>query len=308
MKKFVLITTLLALAACSYSDNHAGSSKQTKVQAENNQQARNSFELFVGSYSGVLKTSSGDEKIQINLNLLAIANGAKNPDGSAQIQVVPAAAYIKIDPAGQPLTNFSISYVPETGEITLVNEDQKSAIDEVNTIFGKVIHGRFTGEVKSAAGSLGTLNLQLSTNQTSKPVDNAQEEYNNRLRAQYNSIAGHYVGSVTPVSGGYAKNTYTVQMNLSVFEVADSAGGTSPALTGMFHRDYDPTGMLDVSLLGVYRPDLTPATLTITGKSALASNGYVSTFYGVYKNGVFDGTFSSTAKGLEGHLHLEKQQ
>jgi len=81
---------------------------------------------------------------------------------------------------------------------------------------------------------------------------------------------------------------------------------TSPRLAWSFHPDYAKLGGLDASLSATYRPDLRPATLTIVGKPFVSNNGYVSTFQGTIVDGEYEGTFTSTRKGLEGSIYMKK--
>lgn len=308
MKKIFLITTLFALAACSFDQDKAGSSNQTKKIAEQNAQTSATFGKIAGLYSGALRTANGDQNIQINLSTLAVSDGTTNPDGTARIRITPAASYIKVSPVGAPLVNFSITYIPETGDLTLVNDDQKSKkdIDEVNTIFAKIVGDRLTGVVKSAAKDIGTFELRLTANGSATPPNGAQEEYNDRLRKQYSDLAGSYVGCVTTTEGGSLTKPYTAKMTLSLYEDSTSTGESLPRLAGNFHRDTDKTDGTDTALSATYRPDLSPATLTILGKPYITNNGYVSTFAGTYTNGEFAGTFTSNKKGLEGNIFLKK--
>ncbi|HEX7674961.1 MAG TPA: hypothetical protein VF412_12355 [Bdellovibrio sp.] len=306
MKKLILTVALLGLASCAYDQDKSGSSAQTKRLQEQNAQVQQNFSKIAGVYSGILKTVTGDEKIQINLSILAQDAGTQNSDGTEVIRYVQSATYIKINPLGAPLVNFSVSYIPETGDITLVNQTKSTDIDEVHTVFARIVNGHMTGTVRSTAGIRGTLNLDLSANQTANPPNGAQEEYNERRRQQFAALAGSYVGCVLPTDDGSVKAGYTVSMSLSLYEDGTDESNTVPRLAGSFHRDYDTTGGLDAALSATYRPDLTPATLNIVGKPFIATTGYVSTFQGTYADGSYTGTFTSTKKGLEGSIFLQK--
>jgi hypothetical protein len=299
---------LITLSSCSYEQDKLGSSNQSKKMAEQNAQIAANFNRIAGSYSGSLKTVSGDEQIQINLTTLAVSEGAKNPDGSARIHTILSASYLKIKPLGQPLINFAISFIPETGELTLINDDEKTKndLDEVNTIFAHVTENRMTGTVKSAMNELGVLELIKTSSNSSSSSNGAKEEYNDRLRQQYAEIAGSYMGCVLTTEGGSLKKSYTARMLLSLYEDTTDPQNQIPALAGNFHRDSDKTDGTDTALSAIYRSDLTPATLIILGRPYISNNGYISTFKGTYIDGDFSGTFTSNKKGLEGLILMSK--
>ncbi|MDG0817999.1 hypothetical protein [Bdellovibrio svalbardensis] len=305
MKKLILAITILGLASCAYDKDKSGSSPQTKKVNEQNAQIQDDFRPVAGYYSGTLHRANGDEKVDLNLDILGYKDGT-NPDGTDRIRFKQSAAYMKVNPVGKPLVNFSVTYVPETGDLTLLNLDAASNIDDVHTIKAKILNGRITGLVKSSTRDIGTLDLRLSANENANPGNGAQEEYNERLRRQYAELVGSYIGCVTPAEGGSVTAAYTVQMNLSLYEDGSDANTTHPRLAGNFHRDYDKLGGLDAALSATYRPDLAPATLNIVGKPNIANNGYVSTFTGTYVEGQFSGNFTSTKKGLEGYIFLKK--
>ncbi len=304
----LVLGAMLFGAGCSYSPENTGSSAQTKKMAEQNAQTAAVFNKIAGTYSGVLKTPNGDENIQINLSTLAVSEGVKNSDGSDKIRITLSVAYLKISPVGRPLVNFAISFTPESGELTLINQDDKSKkdLDEVNTIFAQINNDILTGTVRSATHDLGTLNLHKTSNGGASIPNGAEEEYNERLRQQYTSIAGSYVGCVVPTEGGSLQKPYTARMLLSLHEDNTDPKNPVPTLAGNFHRDTDKTDGTDTSLSATFRPELNPPTLTITGKPYISNNGYVSTFYGTYIDNEFSGTFTSTKKGLEGRIFMNK--
>ncbi|QDK36937.1 hypothetical protein [Bdellovibrio sp. NC01] len=306
MKRFILAVVMLGLGACAYDKDKSGSTSQARQVEEDNKQVEGNFQPIVGYYLGSLKRASGVDTIAINLFTLAYKDGT-NPDGTDRIRYKLSASYSKKNPAGKPLVDFSISYIPETGDLKLVNTKASDNIDEVNTIKARVMNGRIIGQVFSSTRKIGTIDLALSADESANPDNGAQEEYNDLLRKQYADLAGNYVGCVTPAADGSATEAYTVTMTISMYEDAGSDPTTTlPRLAGMFHRNYDKLGGLDTSLSATYRPDLTPATLNIVGKPKITNNGYVSTFNGYYSNGDFAGTFTSTNKGLEGNIFFKK--
>lgn len=306
MKHLLLAFTILSLAACAFDKDSTGSNKQTRRLAEQNEEVLANFSKARGLYAGDLNRPNGTEKIQINLSILGEPANSANDDGTTDIRYRQAAAYIRINPVGTTITSFAVTFIPETGALRLVNTTKDLGIDDVHSIFATITNGRLTGTVDSLTGQIGTLNLQIQANESANPSNGAEEEYNNRLREQYNALAGSYVGCVKapPNSGA---QSYTVKMSLSVYE--DATGGTNkttPRLAGSFHRDYDKLGGLDASLSATYRPDLHPATLNIVGKPFVSNNGYVSTFQGTIVDGEYEGTFTSTRKGLEGSIYMKK--
>ncbi|MGE5085699.1 MAG: hypothetical protein ACM3MG_05315 [Bacillota bacterium] len=307
MRYILLVFTVLNLAACAFDKDNSGSDKQTRRLAEQNAEVIANFSKAKGLYAGDLTRPNGVEKIQINLSILGESGSSANNDGTTDVRYRQAAAYIRINPVGQTITSFAVNFIPETGVLSLVNTAKDIGIDDVHSIFATIINGRLTGSVNSLTGQIGLINLQIQANESANPSNGAEEEYNNRLRQQYNAIAGSYVGCVKPPPNSDTQS-YTVTMNLSVYEDATdgSAKTTTPRLAGSFHRDYDKLGGLDASLSATYRPDLHPATLNIVGKPFVSNNGYVSTFQGTIIDGDYEGTFTSTRKGLEGNIYMKK--
>lgn len=306
MKHLLLAFSVVSLAACAFDKDTSGSGKQTRRLAEQNAEVIANFSKAKGLYAGDLKRPNGVEKIQINLSILGESGSSANNDGTTDVRYRQAAAYIRINPVGQTITSFAVNFIPETGALSLVNTAKDLGVDDVHSIFATVINGRLTGSVNSLTGQIGLINLQIQANESANPSNGAEEEYNSRLRQQYNALAGAYVGCVKPPQNSETQS-YTITMNLSVYEDAtDGTSKTTPRLAGSFHRDYDKLGGLDASLSATYRPDLHPATLTIVGKPFVSNNGYVSTFQGTIIDGEYEGTFTSTRKGLEGNIYMKK--
>ncbi|MBO9667328.1 MAG: hypothetical protein J7501_11010 [Bdellovibrio sp.] len=305
IKKMILTLSVLSLAACAFEKDETGSDPQTRLIAEQNQKVDKNFSGAVGIYSGDLVRSNGVEKIQLSLQILGEPTGKTNKDGTQEILKRQAAAYLRINPVGASLTNFAVTFIRETGELMIVNKTANIGIDEVHTIFAKLAGDKITGRVVSMTGVIGTINLSLTAKENANPSNGTEEEQYARLREQYNTLKGDWVGCVKTTQGSTVP-AYTVKMSLSLFEDASDGKTTVPRLAGNFHRDNDPKGALDSQLSGTYRPDLRPATLNITGKPIISNNGYVSTFQGTVADGNYEASFSSTRKGFEGMLYLKK--
>jgi hypothetical protein len=305
LKKLILTLSVLALSACAFDKDDTGSDAQTRLIAEQNQKVDENFSGAVGVYSGDLVRSNGIEKIQLSLQILGEPTGKTNKDGTQEILKRQAAAYLRINPVGASLTNFAVTFIRETGELMIVNKTANIGVDEVHTIFAKIAGDKITGKIVSMTGVIGTINLSLTAKENANPSNGTEEEQYKRLREQYNTLVGDWVGCVKTTQGSTVPS-YTVKMNLSLYEDATNGSTTVPRLAGNFHRDNDKYGALDTQLSANYRPDLKPATLNIIGKPIIATNGYVSTFQGTVGDGYYEATFTSNRKGSEGMLYVKK--
>ena len=297
LKKMILALTVLTLSACAFDKD---ASKNNAKEVEETQRQKSTYDPITGVYTGQLRTPSNRQDISITLFTLA-EPVAPNSDRDDGFRWVLRANYKKINPVGMGYS-LKARFIPETGQLILTNENiSKGTIgmDDVHTIEAKIVGQRIIGEAKSITGVIGTVELNMTSNEAAAPGNNEEAEYYERLRQQYESIAGVYAGD-NVVNG---KVTFSFKISLQVIRE-----GLVPKLVGEFNRDDDPTSSVSLSLSGIYQPDLTPATLTLSGKPRFNSNNssYAATFEGTIVNGVYKGSWFTNTRGAEGSFTLKK--
>ncbi|MEN0058061.1 MAG: hypothetical protein AAGB31_04450 [Bdellovibrio sp.] len=298
LKNILLLPVLIGLASCAF-DKNAGNDNAKEVEERQAQLA--AFSPVIGTYSGYLTRASGRQDVQLRLFTLEERSGT-NSNGESRYRVVLRGTYDRINPAGS-LFNFEARYIPETGALILTNISSDLALDDIHTINAEIRGQRIVGEAKSISGPVGQVDLQLSSNSSNTGGGEREDEYYDRLRRQYQAIAGTYAGD-NVVDG---KTTFSFKIKL---EVVDSYVNSKvvPAIVGTFTRDDAPENMaVTLNLTVIYRPDLNPPRLSIKGTPQSSTVAYTATFEGVLVEGVYTGSWSSTRRNHEGTFNLTKQ-
>jgi hypothetical protein len=295
MKNLVLTLTILILAGCAFDKD---GSTTSKTELRENQKQSEIYNSIKGNYRGQLTTATTKQDVELNLDILErIVNSKK--------ELILIGNYKKNNPVG-PNLSFNARYTPENGQLVLMSNLATFGPDDIHTISLQVQGTDLIGEAKSISGVVGRLHLSLVSRQSDTPNDNAGEDYKERLRAQYNAIAGSYKGNVIPPPQDGAPFAIIVRINVA--DVADANGEVMPQLMGILsYPAYNSTD-LDMTLTMTYRPDLNPPQLSITARPRFsAGSDYRANLQGTLKNGKYTGSMTSTAKGFEGNFTLTKQ-
>ncbi|MEK2644569.1 hypothetical protein [Bdellovibrio sp. BCCA] len=300
LKKLILSVAILSLAACAFDKDK---SKNNSKEAADLQEQSNNFEKVVGTYGGKLTTPSSQQDVELRLFTLSEPIG-KNSDGEDIYRLVLRGNYKKLNPVG-PGYNFKIRYIPQSSQLIFTNSvvgtagESNLGPDDIHTINAQIRGQQIVGQVKSVSGVIGALNLTLSSTENNVPGNNEQNEYYERLRRQYESISGTYAGN--NVVDGKAKFGFKITLQV----IKD---GAVPLLIGEFKRDDDPGETVSLTLTAVYQPELTPATLTLTGKPRYNPNNspYQATFEGTLIGDEYKGSWRTNIKGFEGNFVLRK--
>lgn len=288
------VSATLLFGACAFSGN---SDSTAQKEVNDRQKLQSIYSAVTGTYSGTLTTPSSVQNIEVNLFTLDVKDGV-NSDGSDKFRVVLKAAYKKIAPAGAGFT-YLARYIQETSELILTNENASLGIDDIHTINAKVVGQRILGEAKSPTGTVGVIDLGLTSRSVQKPGDNEKDDLNRRLREQYNQITGYYEGTVLPPENERAP----FKTSIKIYIVESIVNGeTVPQLVGVYKLKNDPTGDLDLGLTVSYRADLKPQRLTLSGKGG---GTYTVFLDGVLNQG--DLVMSMTnSKGYVGEVTYKK--
>lgn len=295
IKKLFLTFLFLSLSACAF--NKDTSDDNIREVAERQRQL-NTYNTVVGLYNGKLTTPTSQQDVELRLFTLENEAG-KNANGDERYSIVLRGNYKKLNPVS-PGYNFKARYIPETAELILTNDNLNLTADDIHTINAKVSGQSIVGEVKSISGVIGILQLTLAANEHQNPGNNQENEYYERLRKQYEAIAGTYSGN--NILNGKAQ--FGMKITLQVVKQ-----GVVPQLVGIFTRDDDPSDSVSLILSATYQPELSPAVLTMTGTPRYASNSpYKATFEGTLIDNVFKGSWRTNVKGFEGEFSLKKSK
>lgn len=294
-KKLILVLCALSLTACAFDQDKT---KNDAKEAEERARLLSKYNAVVGNYAGKLSTGNSEKDIEVSIFTLEDSEDS-NSTGEATNRVILRSSYKSINPASASL-NLKVRYIPETSELIFTNANSNPGPDDVHTINAKIRGQTIEGQVKSLSGLMGTMKVTLQSTESSKPGnDNQEHEYYERLRLQYEAIAGTYSGA--NIKGG--KTTYIFTINLQVVKE-----GKVPKLIGRFDRADDPSGSVSLYLKVNYQSELNPPALTITGTSIQHSSDYVATFDGTLVNGEYKGSWQNNKQGFQGDFVLKKVQ
>ncbi|WII71299.1 hypothetical protein QJS83_12585 [Bdellovibrio sp. 22V] len=296
-KKLILATALIGLVGCAFDkDNDANNA----AELADRQRQLSSYSRVVGFYTGKLTTSTTQQDVELRLFTLESEAGT-NANGDDRYRIVLRGNYKKINPVG-PGYNFKARYIPETGELILTNEATTLSADDIHTVNAKVFGQKIVGEAKSISGVIGVLEMTMSSSQSTKPGNNEENEYYERLYREYKAIEGVYTGE--NIFNG--KATYRMTVKLEAIKV-NTGSRAVPQIVGEFTRQDDPNGSLTLNLSAVYQPELTPAVLNLTGKPRYnTSTPYEASFDGVIVNGEYTGSWKTNIQGFKGNFTLKK--
>lgn len=291
-KHFTLILTLVSFVGCAFDNDTANNNA---AEMSNRTKQLEKFSRVVGVYTGKLTTSTSQQDIELRLFTLESEAGT-NASGDERSRIVLRGNYKKINPVG-PGYILKAIYYPETGELILNNDSSNITVDDVHTVNATVNGQQIFGEAKSISNVIGTLNLQLSSNQSQTPGNTEQNEYYSRLRRQYENISGTYAGE--SVLNGKVDHRFTIEIRVSM-------DGVVPKLTGNYNRENHPEVAVNFTT-AVYQPDLNPPRLTLKGTpSFFGGTSYVATFDGVLVDGEYKGSWENSIRGYQGDFNLKK--
>lgn len=311
LKKLILTLSVLSLAACAFNNDESSANKMNRKLAEENARAAAIFAKVEGAYQGNLIRENGAIEV-IEIKLVGLFEEvAKNKDGSAINQFYQTAAYTRMSPSSASITGLSANYTPEMGSLTITNPDKDLNNDDIHSIIATIKDGVMVGVVKSKAGIIGSMNLKFVIGGSSNSGNGSEEQNYERLRQEYDKIAGDYLGCVITTKAMTQRGipNYKAKMTLSRFEekVSLTAKTTRPILAGTFVRNYDTQEFMRAALSGEYRNDFVPAILTLDGTYSAQTVGYSSIFKGTLSaNGEYVAEYSSKFFGVEGKMYFAK--
>lgn len=291
MKYFLNLILCATLVGCAFGKDNTDTNK---AQLRQNQVIDSTYGSLVGTYSGTMNTARGLE--QVNLSIYILSDAITNPDGTPGIKRTPMAHFKRISPIADDFYLSPRGYSKEAGTLSLVNINAAGA-DDVRSMDLSVSGQSLLGFVQTSSGTLGSLNLKLSTNQTDVPGGSAEADRRERLLKLYNSIAGEYVGQINSANNSGA---IPISITLSVFNPANSL----PSITAFYRRLDAPGGIIDMTMNAEYNTSTNPPRLTMDGSGG---GNYILSINAVLINNQIQGDITSKHQGYLGKIILKKK-
>lgn len=235
----------LVLAGCSMGKD---SSDQNTAQIRENKKVTDLYGPLVGTYDGKLfDTDHGDEDVQLVIYLSS--QTVTNPDGTPGSKNVPQAYFRRSHPVIADYQMDVSGLTSEQGDFSMRNLGSDA---EVRTIQAHFSANTITGSVLNARGTLGRLELKLTSKDTS-----SHDDYKDRLLTEYEAIEGEYENAGTEGSMPHMSITLQAVVN-----------GDTPRLAGQYKNLDVPGGYVDLPLTVTYDPNLSPPSISMNGKGS----------------------------------------
>jgi hypothetical protein len=298
MKAWMTLALAVLMTACA-----AASDGKTvnAAQIRQNKEIEDTYGSLVGTYSGKLtNTDHGDETIKLVIYITTDA--ATNPDGTTGSREVPRAVFKRMDPVVSDYSLLAAGYTRENGVLSLVTDGSgnptpipgappaTNPANQIKSVAAFVNGKHITGSVQMLTGTLGNIDLTFESSDTGSSND-----LKDRLLAAYQAVEGEYTGTI---SDGSKKPKTPV-----IIELTAVVNGDSPMLIGFYKRPDVPGGEIDLALTVSYRPDQSPAQITMNGKGG---GKYAINMDGTLVNHVISVSFNSLFQGYLGVLTAKR--
>lgn len=292
MKLIFSALMTLSLMGCAFGKDN---SSVNKAQIKENSIIDNTYGPLVGTYSGTMTTSNGPQDVSLAIYILS--QPITNTDGTPGVKKVPYAHFKLISPVADDFY-LSLGVTGNSSTDFVMTNTNNTRMDQVSTIEARIDGQKITGPVQSLSGTLGYLNLTLSSRQTDAPSNGIDEDRRDRLNRIYHAVAGEYVGQIK--SPNPKVKPIPVSIALTVFSTAN----TMPSLAGYYRRLDAPEGVIDLALNVEYNADTNPPRITMDGKGA---GSYALSIDGVILNDQITADITSLHQGYLGQMVLKKK-
>lgn len=194
------------------------------------QKLRQQFEIISGTYVGKITSSVPTDSsqqtewdIELGVYSLEVKAGTK-PNGETLFRPVLKAVFKQKSPV-VPNIILEGQFIAETGQIFFVNPSPGSA--DIHTITANLNNQKINGIAKRSSGLWGDIHLDLKTKSVTTDPSGDENEFNRKLREQYESLTGTYKGKITrPASGNDPKREWKSELS---FFIIDVKYGTLPS-------------------------------------------------------------------------------
>lgn len=278
--------------------------KENKDIEEKNNVLRSKYGEITGFYQGTLRTSTEERTVTLGIYILE-APGGKNSSGETILVPMLKAVYRQMFPVERPIV-LDGRYVPERGEISFATATTPSP-DALHSIDASINNSQIQGIAKTVNGDLGNINLSFVRKEVDTPAGE-ENEFNRKLREQYQQITGTYRGSlVRSPSRGEPRREWKTELGLFIVDVPDGAASNGqakfkPALKARFKQlsPVAPNVLLDVQYITESRQLL----LSINPNSNPAAPNGLASFIGSLQSNTVTGQASKTT-GYWGDVSMQ---
>ncbi|MFZ4404878.1 MAG: hypothetical protein ACOYOK_12315 [Pseudobdellovibrionaceae bacterium] len=323
---FVLLIPVAVLVGCAFGEDSSNGNQRELTDLN---KTLGEFQAIIGLYSGTVTNDGVTKKIELKLFNEPVLD-SRNSDGEAVPRSVLKASVRSIDPV-ECSVNFVARFYKETSLIVLGKGSESSSSsngasdscsdsssnaskDPFTSIIAKIDGDKITGEATRASGSAGIINLTRTSVQPNAPSNGEQNDLVERLRREYDKVAGTYVGPLKMADGSAG---FDIELRMFVVN-SSSVCGTSTngtkvelCLRGFYKKAADNTQILDQNLAVTFKTDLNPAELYLISDGNRVSPYYVS-IDAIVVPPAADGSIKTirgslkTQKGLQGYFEIQK--
>lgn len=266
---------------------------------------REQYQKVVGTYQGsIVREANMSEprrewKIELSIYIVEVKYGTE-PSGEPKFRPILKARIKQLSPV-KPNTYLEVHYDFEKNELVLTSSDPSTTLnpDSINTIVAVFDGKSISGRVSKTAGYWGELNVDFKNKRVEFPAIGDKEEYNQRLYAELQSIAGLYKGTIRPLG------LESFDIELKIFVVSEVGGnGSPPILKAYYRRTKDIHRATDLTMTAIYKTEMNPSAIDMTGQRTGSGFTYSVTLNGIIKNKKIEGIYHDQ-RGQEGPFILK---
>lgn len=286
--RMIAVLSAAALVGCAFGNS---TDEQTKQELEDREKLLVNYSRVVGNYSGTIYTNGKTIPLEVSVSTVDEENG-KNSKGETKFIPVLKLRYRQMDTV-RPDIIMNARYISENGSLSAAEGTDPTAGSTSTTIRGAVSGEMFTGSIYKSTGKLGDFDLTRISITPSSPLENPEVDYQNRLRALYNSITGKYDGTLTSTISG--KST-TIRVVISSYD--EYQNGRTYAVLRATLVNPETNVILAPPMTGSYQLETTPAILLIGSGNWSAA--------GTLENNVYRAKVTSST-GADSELVVERK-
>jgi len=277
---------------------------------------REQFEHITGTYVGKITDGDSNEgtnhnewDVEIGIYTLEVKAGTK-PNGEAFFSPVLKAVFKQKSPI-VPNLILEAQFIAETGQVIFMNPNASAG--DLHSINAKLINQSIQGTAKRASGLWGQIHLEFTSKNVITDPSGEENEFNRKLREQFQKITGTYRGSILrEATSTDPRREWKTELGLYIIDekYGTTPGGEPkfrPALKARFKQlaPVAPNVILDVRYIAE-SDQLLLSIREATGGPVPAptSSDGLNSFTGKLKDNLITGT-ASKATGYWGELQMQ---
>lgn len=278
--------------------------RENKDIEEKNNVLRSKYDTITGFYQGVLRAGDEERSVTLGIYILEMPGG-KNSSGETILIPTLKAVYRQLFPVEKPIV-LDGKFTPETGDLSFASSTTPS-IDALHSIDGTINNLHIQGQAKTSNGVLGNIELEFVQKQVDTP-SGEENEFNRKLREQYQQLTGTYRGSVVrSASRVEPRREWDTELGLFIVDVQDGTTPNGqakfkPALKARFKQlsPVAPNVLLDVQ----YITESKQLLLSTNDKNNPAAANGITSFIGQLNKNTITGQ-ASKSTGYWGDVRME---